>query len=246
MPSMTSKARVQAAMRHAPVDHLPLTLEGLCHGWAKPVHDRYHDPFARADYYRQLGVDCGIMYEYPYDIIAETIPVREWQERERGAVYLHKEYATPAGTLRQVVLDTDDYTPLVSPDHAALRDGAGIPAGKHVPLFCDHHVPASRSRQYLIEHAGQLDALEHLLLPLAPRAVDGITRLLREAKAFCDDRQIVLSMYAWGVGDPLMWLSGVERVLTMAIEEARHAAAIHRHRFALAPPHAGGRHRGRR
>jgi hypothetical protein len=57
LQAMTSKERIQAAMRHETVDHLPLTIEGVCHGWAKFVNDRYPDPLAGAKACTPTGWD---------------------------------------------------------------------------------------------------------------------------------------------------------------------------------------------
>ena len=221
---MTSKERLQAVMRHEPVDRLPLTVEGICHGWAKFAQGRYPNPFERVQFYQELGLDCGMIFEYPFDWLPDSVKIREWQEQRGAEAILHKEYATSAGTLRQVVRDTDDYLPLQSQDQVteAEPERGSHPTGhcgKHIPLFCDHNVPATRSLHYLVENTGHLDGLEQLLNPLAPRAVDRFYQTLKEAKQFCNKHQIVLSLYAWGVGDPLMWLSGVEPILAMAMED---------------------------
>ena len=39
------------------------------------------------------------------------------------------------------------------------------------------------------------------------------------ARQFCDEHHLTLAVYHLGIGDPLIWMSGVERVLQMAMEE---------------------------
>jgi hypothetical protein len=211
MAEMTSKARLQAAMRHEPVDHLPLTIEGVCHGWTKFANDRYPDKFERAKFYAALGLDGGGMYGSPVEPLPESVEIREWAEQNaRGETVLHKEYLTPAGTLQQVVRCTEDYRPL---------EAEWTPSRAKLPIFSDHHVPPTRSQRYLVETAEDLDSLEYLLGTLNPATFAPFVESFRAARGFCDEQQILLSMYAAGVGDPLLWMSGIERTLLMAMEE---------------------------
>jgi hypothetical protein len=198
---MQSKERVLATIRRQPVDHVPLCVEGICHGYVRFINERYPDPEERARFYLGLGMDTGIML-YPPSFSFADVKVRAWRETPPGEPYplLFKEYVTPDGTLRQVVRKTPDY-----PDS--------------IELVCDHNVPPSRSRHYLVEGEQHLAALEHILRLPEGREMDDFLQTARTLRRFCRKAGIVFSACAWGVGDPMVWFSGVEPLLMMAMTQ---------------------------
>ncbi len=212
MSAMTSRDRVRAAMRRQPVDHLPLCVEALGHGFVRFVTEHIPSPLERADYYAGLGLDAAVCLEEAIGQ-PETSPdvqVRAWREQPAGEPYplLCKEYRTAKGSLRQVVARTEDY------EHDYFSRGR-----ESLDLFSDYHVPAHRSRQYLVGKESNLDVLASLLRPLNSAALAAYREKARQAGEFCDRRQLTLSVYQLGVGDPIIWMSGVERTLAMALEE---------------------------
>lgn len=210
--AMSSRERVLAALRRHPVDHLPLTVETLCHGFIRFVTERLPDPYERASYYAELGLDSGISYDTPicYPEGNSDVTIREWTEPAGVKPYplLCKEYRTPAGSLRQVVARTEDY------ENDYFTKGTDS-----LSLFSDYHVPANRSLRYLVETEADLEPLACLLRPLSGAALTEYRHTIRRAKQFCDQHQLTLSAYQFGVGDPIIWMSGVERTLQMAMEE---------------------------
>ena len=211
--AMLSKERILATVRREPVDHVPLCVDGLCHGHVKHVTERMPHPVDRAKYYLGLGLDTAVQFCCP-SFSLEDIRVREWREEpSAGEPYpvLHKEYATPGGTLRQVVRKTEDY------------------AGNSIELICDHNVPPARSKEYLVSKEEHLDALPFLLRPPSGREMEEFRAEVRRHRRFCDEAGIMLSVYAWGVGDPMVWFSGIEPLLLMALEQPdlfQHYVAI--------------------
>jgi len=199
---MSSAERIRAVCRREPTDHLPLCFEGVGHGYTQFVHRRFADPLARADFYLSLGVDTAVMVDMPIRS-NHGIEMRQWSETPPGEAHpvLIKEYATDAGSLRQAVRQTDDYP------HA------------DIPLFSDHHVPPARSVRRLVSGADDLDALQRILQPPADDELDEYRRRIDRARRFCDERGCLLTGTLWGVGDVLIWLSGVEPVLIMALEQ---------------------------
>ena len=210
--AMTSRERVLAAMRRQPVDHLPLCVEAICHGFVRFVTERLPSPFERAEYYAGLGLDAAICLDSAMcDPDANPgVEVRQWKEQPTGEPHpvLCKEYRTPGGSLRQVVSITDDYA---NDYFSRGRDS--------LSMFSDYHVPAHRSRQYLVEKEADLDGLAYLLRPLSGKALESYRDKARRARQFCNEHQLTLTAYHLGVGDPIIWMSGVERTLQMAMEE---------------------------
>ena len=210
--AMSSRERVRAAIRRQTVDHLPLCVEALCHGFVRFVTERLPSPFDRAEYYADLGLDAGVSLDEAI-CLPETNPdvrVRQWREQPPGEPYplLCKEYRTPDGALRQVVSRTEDYA---NDYFSKGRDS--------LDMFSDYHVSAHRSRRYLVEKEADLDSLAYLLQPLSGNALGHYREKARRAKQFCDQHQLTLAVYQLGVGDPIVWMSGVERTLQMAMEE---------------------------
>ena len=199
---MTSKERILATLAHEPTDHIPLCFDGICHGLVTFINRQYPDRYKKCEYYLELGADTAMGVTPP--LVSEAgFRTKEWKETGvPGEAYpiLHKEYITPAGTICQRVRKTDDY-----PDH--------------IRLISDHNVPASRSIRYLVETEEDLEKLEYIMRPPAGKELDGFYAEAKKAREFCDRHQILMSGYLSGVGDPLMWFSGVERTLIAALQE---------------------------
>jgi hypothetical protein len=149
----------------------------------------------------ELDADTGISIAPPF-ISEKNACIREWCENPANEPQpvLHKEYTTSRGTLRQVVRKTHDY-----PDKAGL--------------FCDHNVPGSRSIRYLVESEQDLDALECILTNPVQDELAQFNENAARCKKFCRDNGIFLSGYLSGVGDPMIWLSGVERIVCAALAD---------------------------
>jgi hypothetical protein len=204
---MTSRERVVAALHRQPVDHLPLCVDTLCHGGVKSLSDCLPDRRELARYYQSLGLDTGIMVGGA--LLGPTsnpaVTFREWQEQPAGepCPLLHREYETAAGTLQQVIRRTEDYS---GKDTVAT-------------LFSDFNVPPARSLHYLVEQESDLEALEYLLRPLSGEALWEYRADAARAREFCDQHDLTLSVYLLGLGDPLIWMSGVERTVEIALLE---------------------------
>ena len=200
---MTSRERILAAIHHQPVDHIPLCFEGLCHGQVRFVNQLLPDQFQRARFYLDLGVDTAIAVGPP-TYARGSFTTKEWREesRDEGCPLLVKEYTTPRGSLRQVVRKTEDYPGSIS-------------------LFSDYNVPAGRSKEYLVGKEEDLEKLPCILSAPHGKDLDEFFASVKKARKFCDENQILLSANSPGVGDPIILLSGVEAVLTAALENPR-------------------------
>jgi uroporphyrinogen-III decarboxylase len=198
---MCSRERILATVRHQPVDHLPLCFDGIGHQGVEFLSRRYPDQFELARFYLDLGLDTGVRTAPPYHS-RKGFETKQWTEHPADAEcpLIFKEYATPRGTLRQVVRKP------------------GYPFGS-VPLFEDHHVPPGRSRQYCVEREEDLDALECILRPPTSEELGEYREQMKAARRYCKDNGILLSGYALGIGDPLFWLSGIEPILVAALED---------------------------
>jgi hypothetical protein len=80
-------------------------------------------------------------------------------------------------------------------------------------------VPAGRTREYLVAREADLPALAALLRPPAGEALAAFRQQARVARRFCDEHGMLLAAGYPGVGDPMVWMSGVEPLLLAAHDE---------------------------
>jgi len=107
---------------------------------------------------------------------------------------------TPSGTLKQ-----------------AVRKNDGYPYDE-IHLFSDAHVPPGRSYKYLIDDEIELEALRSLMRVPDRDELAGEYAFAEEARSYRDKKGVMLTAPLNGVGDPLMWLSGVENTIYSAID----------------------------
>jgi uroporphyrinogen-III decarboxylase len=134
-----------------------------------------------------------------------AVKIRQWQD-ERADV-LHKEVATPAGTLTTGVRLSEDW-----------------PYGTHVPFIGDYQVP--RATKPLITGPEELEALSYLLVPPRQRDIASYVRKAEAAHAFVDEHEVLLAG-GWGVGmDMLNWLCGMQELMISTIEQPAFVDAL--------------------
>ncbi len=210
--NMTSAERIRATVARQPVDHVPLCFDGICHGIVGFLEERRATPFDKARYFLDRGVDTAVTIAPPL-VSTRHVEIRRWVEPAGRDPWplLHCEYHTPKGVLRQVVRQTPDY-----PDQ--------------VHLFSDHNVPPGRSQHYLVEGEEDLAALACVLTPPEGGDLAAFRAEAERCRGFCRQHGLLLSGYLEGVGDPLIWLSGVERAVLTALDNpaflARYADLI--------------------
>jgi hypothetical protein len=199
---LSSKERILTTIRHQPADHIPLCFQSICHGGVRFIDELFPDPFKRALYYMELGVDTGINLELNNFTSNENITIKEWKENQKDEKYLLsiKEYKTPKGSLRQMVRKSEDYP------------------HETIPLFSDFNVPPGRAVKYLVDNEEELDRLEYIIKAPARHELGKFYEFAEAARKFCSREQIMLTGTLLGVGDPMIWLSGVENVLFAAAD----------------------------
>jgi len=199
---MSSKERIFATIEHKKTDYIPINFSGICHGVLGFLNKRGYDDFKKAQFFIDLEVDHGISCVPPVNS-ESGYKIKQWREepnKNEKFPVLYKEYITPKGSLRQVVRKTEDY----------LENS--------IRLINDHHVPPSRSKEYLVSKEEDLEKLIYILKAPEGEELDEYYKMAKEYKNFAEKKGIIFSGYALGVGDPLMWFSGVERTLFAAME----------------------------
>lgn len=207
---MTSRERMLAAINCEPVDYVPCSfmifaaLRARCDSDEQFVRRQVAmglDAFvataswasARNPEHRDLP---GIDLRYP-----PQVELRQWREEGAdGTDVLHKEYATPDGTLKAEVLETEDW-----------------PYPGHVPLMDDYLIP--RARRFPVSERSDLNALRRLLAEPHPDDVREFREAAADAKALADELQLLLTG-GMGVGlDAAAWLCGQQELVFLAIDE---------------------------
>jgi uroporphyrinogen-III decarboxylase len=197
--AMSSKERIIATIKHEPTDHIPLCFDGVGHQSVEFVNRLYPNQFERVKFYLDLGIDTAIRTGPP--LFSMTgFETRQWQEHPADEPYplLIKEYITPKGNLKQIIRKHE------------------YPF-KSVDIFSDHNVPPSRSAKYLIEKEEDLEKLEYILIPPNDEELQWFRQSSKDLKKFCEDNQIIFAGYLQGIGDPLLWMSGIEPLIMASV-----------------------------
>jgi uroporphyrinogen-III decarboxylase len=218
MPLSGSKQRMLQALNRQPPDYLPCCFMSFTALRRRVDEDLYE--LVKAE--RGLGLDSFLFIpsaprprrlDHP-DL--RGLPVRfhpavrwrEWREEISGSFpILHREYATPAGTLQTSVRLSEDW-----------------PHGDHIPFVDDYQVP--RAIKPLVTEARDLEALRFLLTPPTPEDVAEYEREAERARAFAGEQDVLLGG-GWGVGaDMANWLCGFENFMLLAQDEPAFVAEL--------------------
>ncbi len=216
---LNSHDRILTAVRREEPDHVPLYFALL--GRGEPFDPGYGFSFgninrfdARFPYSHKnqlqkveemlaLGADDMVRLEPPLgwaeEYAVEGVAglksrVRSLGLDQEGARILEKSYETPAGELRTSARVTEDW-----------------PHGRDIPLFSDFNV--SRAREFLVKGRQDLPRLKHLLAE--PKAEE-YRRFKEEAadlRAAARRLGVVLEGGRTVLGDSLVWLMGIERLI---------------------------------
>lgn len=212
MTEMSSRERVLTTIRHEEPDHVPLNIDvHPSYIDYAPVARGWKDQFAVADSLLELGTDPFLCVWLPDPCPARDVAIREWRETDAatGQVLLGKEYTTPAGSLRQVIRETPDLYRW----HRINRKTLG-PLGElidGVGLLED--VNPSRSVEFLVNDASDLEKMEYLFSPPTGEAL----RAWREAAVFAkreaEKRQVMLWARRTYCGSSVLWLWRADRFI---------------------------------
>lgn len=192
---VSSRERMLGAMNHQMLDHIPL--------WFN-IHVRkselveWSDPVERAEKLLDLGVDDTVVLSIPLSIDSR-VTTKTWMDHPSDSRYplIHKEWYTPAGTLRQVVQRTEDWTEVW-----------GSQSEEDLSITGDENVP--RSLEYPVKGPEDLEKLEYLFQPPTADQLTAFRERVAQAKAL-DKRRGVLLEGGWiALGDWFMWLFGGE------------------------------------
>lgn len=198
MPArLSSRERMLAAIKCQVPDYVP-----CCFMLFGALRRQCADQFEFARRQTEMGLDAFV--ELPVGgeprRFDSRVDVRTWREEPPGARYpvIHREYVTPAGTLRTSVKQSDDW-----------------PHGLNVPLFDDYVVP--RASKHLVTGPDDLPALRYLLTPPTDEDLAAFREYARTAKSFAAKHGLLVTG-GWGMlFDVACWLCGIQDLMLMAV-----------------------------
>ncbi len=202
---MTSKERILSAINHSPTDHVPLLLRFWSLGGEEDnIPFAWHGEIERVKNTTAMGLDDTIQLEPPLGYVEKYVPELLPEVRSRveclppeiGEKYpkLKKVYETPEGTLQTVVAKTEDW-----------------PYGNEVHLFDDYNIP--RMREPLIKDEEDVKRLKYLLGQPTSQQIQEFRETARRLREQARQLGVVLDGGWSALGDAVMWLCGMERVL---------------------------------
>jgi hypothetical protein len=200
----SSKERVLAAIRHEPVDYVPLSVLLWSSLWA---HCSSVEEYLRCQL--ELGMDPVVPLPEPPRGRTRDVEVSIWREDAQPYPVLHKVYSTPAGDLETVAVLTPDW-----------------PHGNDVPLLSDFNIP--RSRRFLVSGPDDLEPLSYLFRP--PDA-DGLERFRLECqhrRAIADRFSLATVTSPVRLVDTVCWLCGPTGMAVGALDRPRFVEQLTR------------------
>lgn len=207
---MNSKERLLAALNHQEVDHIPLLLRfwQLVEG-VDNIPFEWRDQIRRVENTTALRLDDTLLLEPPSGYVENYAPEQNGIESTTtllpppaGEAFplLVKTYHTPEGPLQTTIQKSDDWI-----------------HGDNIHLFDDFNIP--RMKQPLIKTQEDIRRLRYLLCK--PNAEQ--EALFRQQAACLREEALRLGVLLDGgwiaLGDALMWLCGMERILYAQMEE---------------------------
>ena len=221
---MSSRERMLAALNLQPTDHIPMAF--MLFGALNQRLNRQRrggDQEAVVEAQLDIGLDTVVDLMSFSPVAADVghndlpgMPVRLGEnvlvstrlETSGDGPYpvLHKDYATPSGTLSIAVDRTDD------------RPYGDDPEGQpHVPFMDDYLAP--RCARHLVSSQSDLSALRHLLLPPTQADLTACRQSWQTGRHIADRHGLLLSG-GWGVGgDSLAWFCGLQQAVMLAMDE---------------------------
>ena len=195
--SMSSRERMLAALECQETDYVPCSFSAF-----QALRQRCRDEDEFLDRQLDMGLDPTVKIATAHPRHHPDVVIREWREDTPGAPYpiLHKEYETPAGTLRTAINKSEDW-----------------PWGDHVPFLDDFLIP--RSRKFLVTPSGSLDALSYLFAPLMEEEIAAFRRAARQRKSLASKRDL-LTLGCYGmIGDVASWLVGIQELILLSVDD---------------------------
>ncbi len=200
MPQMTSKERILSAFKSEEVDYIPCSIY-----FNKNLRIQNYDMNSAEDVIRlhkDLGVDPYIDLPAVHSSMSPEVKTRTWVEDIKDMEYpiLFKEYATPAGNLRQGVKLTPQW-----------------PYGKDIP-FPGNDFCASHNYESLIKSDEDVEAFKYLFCPPAKDSFYALRDNMDAVKGISRKYGVPLRAFEGGGLAMLMFVMGAQNLVYYAMD----------------------------
>lgn len=208
---MNSRERILNAINHRPVDHIPLLLRFWSLGGDEDyIPFNWRDEVERVEQTTARGLDDTILLQPPLGYVEDYVPEvlpgvtshTELLPSEDGSEYplLKKIYETPQGPLQTVIRVTEDW-----------------PHGEEVHLFDDYNL--SRLKEPLIKGVADIQRLKYLLADPTEEQMNAYRQRADYLRQQANKLGVALEGGWVALGDSVMWLCGMERILYGQMDE---------------------------
>jgi len=187
-----------AAINCEEADHVPF-VPSFIGPW---VAEYWKSEKERMEEMLRRGLDQFVSLEAPSRFHPD-VKVRLWKEHHPGEKYplLFKVYETPAGDLRQVAVQTEDW-----------------PHGDDIPVFSDFVVAGGRSREHLIKGPKDLQKFRYLMREPSQEQVESFHEETRRIKAFANRHGLLINATGGYGGTYLPSICGMHNLLMWIIK----------------------------
>ena len=216
--TMNSRERILATVAGKPIDHTPLSTEvHPSYTLYDPSIANWKDQFERTEFLLSLGTDPMTEIWLPDPCFHPDVKVTSGRDKKGDGQYpyLWKEYETPAGTLRQVIRETEDMYQWHKINRNTRRPLADLIDG--VGLIED--VNPSRSVEFLIKGPDDLAKMRYLFNPPTGEALEKWRQDALYAKQQAQNTNTILLARRIYAGSAMVWLTDAVKSMT-TFEEA--------------------------
>jgi uroporphyrinogen decarboxylase len=167
-------------------------------------HWDINQDFKRVDRFLSIGLDDVLDISVPWSVHPD-VTIKDWQEQSESYPIICREYDTPAGKLQHIVRKTGE-----------TQDPGWVIQPDHVPIFEDFNIP--RAIRHAFSEPDDIEKLRYILCEPTTIQVYDFKERMSLIKNFANERGIMTQAWtAFGM-DGVIWLSGVEKAITTAVE----------------------------
>jgi len=167
----------------------------------------WHDQIERAERMLKLELDPTIDIWFPDPQPHPDVEIKTWREKKGRQALITKEYHTPAGVLRQVVRETDNWCHFL---HIPWMPTTwGVEKRQHfgVELFDDWAIP--RRVEPWVKGREDLDKLRYLIRPVEGHVLDQWRMDAEQIMEFAERFQVLTVARRTIVGDAFQWFCDI-------------------------------------
>jgi uroporphyrinogen-III decarboxylase len=213
---ISSRQRMLAAIKRQQPDRVPCSPYLSQGPWlGEPLF--WRDQIERTRRLLELGLDPNIDVWLPDPQLHPDVKTKTWREKKGNQTLLTKEYHTPAGTLRQVVRETEDWYDYSHTPWVPTTWGVEKRQDFGVDLFDDWAV--SRRLEPWVKGRDDLEKLRYLIRPVEGHLLDQWRMDAEQAMEFAERFDVLSMARRTIVGDAFQWLCDIPWFMIQLYED---------------------------